>query len=745
MRKLMMLMAMVLVTGYLAKAQQHGFNASTDLLVAQFDLKPDPDDVHSAAALGCILTHADFADVNCYSAVGCYGDSLQNLQNYRDINVLFELMFGPVNGKWTDAHNDREGSVVRIYNKVKPVLLAGGTVWIREGGQSDISWRWVSMLRDDPQISDSVIKNNIVLVQHNTGTNEDGTNPGRIDDLKLWVTYVKIDDGNSGNNNTPDYKNSNTSFLNQALSANNPNTLARTYWQLADNLIQPTWGNTAIQNGGVDFSDTVEDWYILDFGHGPNTGVNDFWDKFVVNTPATPPPPPPPPPSGGVYVDWEFDNTGAGGTDSGQTGTDWNTETPETATPAWIINQLGSDPLSSLAVDTGTGQLGLIGKSSGSGNGVSEVYLPFGADQAVGTIAAGVGLNSGTTYSKAKFNLVNITGGVMTDLVDFNIQRDGSNANNLITAGNQSVSIDGIWEDVINNVQISWSNGTVNVSVTGLSSGDVNLSGGTYLVGGLEPNALWVEVGSDNTSQNTRMVVLDDLLVSFGGSSTTNANTNTTSFAGWEFDSAGAGGTDSGESGTDWGSATPETATPAWTVNQLGSDPQSSFSVDTGAGLLSLIGKSDGSSSGISEVYLPFGGDASTGTIAAGIGLNSGSTYSAAKFNLVHISGGVMTDLVDFNIQRNGSNASNLITTGNQSVSIDGEWEDVINNVQIDWSNGSVDISVTGLSTGDVTLLGGTYLSGGLEPNALWIQVGSSGTSQNYREVVVDYLQVLLP
>ncbi|VGO18166.1 polysaccharide lyase family 8 super-sandwich domain-containing protein [Pontiella sulfatireligans] len=211
-------------------------------------------------------------------------------------------------------------------------------------------------------------------------------------------------------------------------------------------------------------------------------------------------------------------------------------------------------------------------------------------------------------------------------------------------------------------------------------------------------------------------------------------------FSDWEFDVLGAGGVDSGTTATDWGSETPETAAPAWTVSLLGSDAESGLTVE--GGTLVLTGKAD-AGGGISEAVLPFGKDCARGAIAASLGLNSGSTWTAAKFNLVNISGGTTNHLVDVNIQRDGSNTKNLITTGSGSASIDGTWEDASHDLEIEWNNGIADIRLTGLDSGTVILLSQSFLED-MIPNALLIRAGSDSDTKA-RRLQIDRLSIQLP
>jgi hypothetical protein len=56
------------------------FNTNTDLLIAQFDSKPDTDDIHAQAALGCMLAHPSLAGVKYYAVAGAYGDQKRGAQ-----------------------------------------------------------------------------------------------------------------------------------------------------------------------------------------------------------------------------------------------------------------------------------------------------------------------------------------------------------------------------------------------------------------------------------------------------------------------------------------------------------------------------------------------------------------------------------------------------------------------------------------------------------------------------------------
>ncbi|MEM9081158.1 MAG: polysaccharide lyase family 8 super-sandwich domain-containing protein, partial [Verrucomicrobiota bacterium] len=211
-------------------------------------------------------------------------------------------------------------------------------------------------------------------------------------------------------------------------------------------------------------------------------------------------------------VDWEFNGTGLGGVDSGLSGTDWGVDTPETVDPAWIVTGLGGGAEAAFRVEVANSRLALVGASDGV-SGVSEAVLPFGVERGEGEISVDLGLNSGSTWTAAKFNLVHIGATTTTTLLDINVQRNGTNSNNLITTGSGATSISGQWEDVYNTLSVNWKDGVVDVSVTGLDTGDVSVTGHSFL-GNLEPNALLLRAGSDSDTR-TRILQLDRLNIQF--------------------------------------------------------------------------------------------------------------------------------------------------------------------------------------------------------------------------------------
>lgn len=274
----------ITIISYTESFARQFFDKSKDLLLANFDLKPDEDDVMAAAALACMLKHPDLAGVDYYVVAGAYG-----IQGGTYITSavpgFYNSLFGPENQKWTHAHGDWNGSVTRVRDRVKAVLDAGGKVFVAEAGQSDFTYDVLQAVIN-AGVSASTVNSKVIVVQHSQW-NEDQATQWKLNWVKNNTDYNKIADGNSSGNGTPQYNNGNTSWLSQAKSASNPNTDARSYWTQADDICDnwnASWENPTIAGGGVDFSDNVEIWWIFNTGSNADN-LSKFWSRYVTNNP----------------------------------------------------------------------------------------------------------------------------------------------------------------------------------------------------------------------------------------------------------------------------------------------------------------------------------------------------------------------------------------------------------------------------------------------------------------------------
>jgi hypothetical protein len=279
------------------------FNRNNDLLLCQFDNRADADDLHTQAAVGSMMRHADLEDVKIYAVLGATGMQATDII---ESSSLMSLVFGPEGADtWTDARSMDErigqpnsrwaASVKRVKNVVKPILLNGGNVWVMEAGQSHITADWIQALQDDG-ISPDLCKAHIYIVQHSTWNHKQNRKVD-LDFVTAHAQYIRIDDGNHDtndrkqeNNDTADYETDDAELDVQkglraaAKTAANPDAAIRSFWKEADQIIADIGFNekySIIDEGGLDFSDTVEAWWIMELGDVVDT-VPEFWSRYVI-------------------------------------------------------------------------------------------------------------------------------------------------------------------------------------------------------------------------------------------------------------------------------------------------------------------------------------------------------------------------------------------------------------------------------------------------------------------------------
>ncbi|MFC7336041.1 hypothetical protein ACFQY0_02535 [Haloferula chungangensis] len=274
-----------------ALAQDAPFNRSKDLLLLQHDMGNDPDDLNAVAVEACMLQHPDYDDVDFYAVVGTRNLYSGHFGWIDECRALMAQLFGAKGPLWTDAETEAQwaASLDIVKGKVKTVLLNGGRVWVVEAGTSDFTRDWVNMLKNDAQVNNSLLTSHVVVVQHGF-SNEKNTDPADLTFVQNNTDYYKIGEGklDFDRSNTPKYLSTNTDFLPAAAAASNPNTYARDAFQALQTALAPhipTTGNTTLANGGVDFTDTVEMWWILGMNTTTEGSVANVWDKFIVNDP----------------------------------------------------------------------------------------------------------------------------------------------------------------------------------------------------------------------------------------------------------------------------------------------------------------------------------------------------------------------------------------------------------------------------------------------------------------------------
>ena len=244
------------------------FDPAFDLLVANYDSKPDVDDLQAVAALGSVLKHPDFSCVDYIATSGAYGSQGGE---YLVAPELFNLAFGD---KWLDAHLQRGQAIDTLARRMRATIEAGGRVWVAEAGQSDVTAAAVEKLPKPMWTS-------VNVVQHSYW-NETMSSKEAMQTVVYNTRYHRVQDGNFPDNGSPAF-----------------NTDDGSHWAalLADPLVGPIWAeakrlsdyhnpkaayvNPAVAAGGLDFSDTVEIAYI--FGFDEMGGVGDFVERFAAN------------------------------------------------------------------------------------------------------------------------------------------------------------------------------------------------------------------------------------------------------------------------------------------------------------------------------------------------------------------------------------------------------------------------------------------------------------------------------
>jgi hypothetical protein len=296
------------------RGDYQAFDRTKDILICQFDGRPDGDDVMSQAAIGSILMHTDYQDVRSYGVMHAYGK--QRADYIHDSAEIFEMVWGKNDGAtdytyWAQADKDRapdahyHAAKNRVAEVAKEVLLDGGTVWVAEGGQSDFTSDWAKLLYDDPEVTAYFNENpetlaSRVFVIHHADWNIKNTTAGKMNWVKDNLTFVDIPHGNKilpgrYTHTTPGYKTERGDTDGYALrdageSEDNPNQKAQALWSAADRILAPwTSPNSSIVVGGLDFSDSVIVWWVLDMGPGLMTPL-EFFKEFVINEPEDSPP-----------------------------------------------------------------------------------------------------------------------------------------------------------------------------------------------------------------------------------------------------------------------------------------------------------------------------------------------------------------------------------------------------------------------------------------------------------------------
>lgn len=235
------------------------FDADRDLLSLHYDHAPDKDDGQSAAADRTVLETlfgTDWLRAHVVAVSGAYGKNAGQFNAKSD--AVMDAAWADVGG-WLAAHTSRAEVVDALAARWTRTLAAGGDVWVKEGGQSDVTADVVKRIREaSPAIE---IPARIHVVQH-SNWNEDQTTDAALAYTKEHTHYIRIRDANAYLNTAG----GNEAF--QQAAVRHP--VFGPAWRSAFDYYDP--------KERLDFSDTGELLHILGLGE---MGFDAFRERFL--------------------------------------------------------------------------------------------------------------------------------------------------------------------------------------------------------------------------------------------------------------------------------------------------------------------------------------------------------------------------------------------------------------------------------------------------------------------------------
>ena len=171
-----------------------GFDPQDDLLSLHYDHAPDKDDGQSAAADRTVLESLygrAWLPAHTLAVSGTYGLNKDDFN--ADSDRVMDMVFGDIGG-WLSAHRDWKGTREKLADRWLEAIEAGGDVWVKEGGQSDLTADVVRTLLS--RISNLPTRERVHVVQH-SNWNEEKTSPDALDYVRTWTDYIRIGDANA--------------------------------------------------------------------------------------------------------------------------------------------------------------------------------------------------------------------------------------------------------------------------------------------------------------------------------------------------------------------------------------------------------------------------------------------------------------------------------------------------------------------------------------------------------------------
>jgi hypothetical protein len=239
------------------------FDPATDFISLHYDHAPDKDDGQSAAADYTMLESLfgdEWVVAHTAAVSGACGLNA-NLFN-PDSNAVMDAVWRFLdtgNSYWLPNHT-RHATVLNFLTvRWRLVLLGGGDVWVKEGGQSDLTAEVIANIR---QLMPSLpTEQRIHVIQHSLW-NEQQTTPAALAYVMQHSDYIKIPDANAYLN----VLGGDPAFEAAALA----HPVFGSVWQAAFDYYDP--------NVRLDFSDTGELMHMLGFGQ---MSIDQFRVRFL--------------------------------------------------------------------------------------------------------------------------------------------------------------------------------------------------------------------------------------------------------------------------------------------------------------------------------------------------------------------------------------------------------------------------------------------------------------------------------
>lgn len=248
-----------LVTSTFGAPPPADFNPKTDLLSLHYDHAPDKDDGQSAAADRMILETLqgkDWIREHVVAVSGAYGKNKKTFNPKSD--AVMDACWKNTGG-WIAADADWGTAVKTLTKRWKKTLAAGGDIWVKEGGQSDITAAVIKRIQKELRGIDTNAR--IHVVQH-SDWNENQTTGAALAYTKQHAHYIRIPDANAYLN----VKGGEADFVKAALA----HPKYGPAWKAAFEYYPP--------KQRLDFSDTGELMYILGLGE---MGIDAVRKRFL--------------------------------------------------------------------------------------------------------------------------------------------------------------------------------------------------------------------------------------------------------------------------------------------------------------------------------------------------------------------------------------------------------------------------------------------------------------------------------